>query len=168
MTLHDLITLIWLMVAALAPGANHTGQAATVVNAVAAVVAQDPLPDGWEPDESAAVLVSMAWFESRLGASLIGPARCDIRGDCHAYGIWQAEHRPDLAKDPVAAARYAYSLVREGVRTCPLSPLAPHSGGCFLPGTKKPNTAAQSIGLVRMSTANRILVEAETPKESDE
>jgi hypothetical protein len=168
MTLHDMVALIWLMVAALHPGARETGQAATVVNAVARVVAQDPLPSGWGPDDASATLVSLAWHESRLGANMIGPAKCDSHGDCHAYGIWQAEHRPDLAKDPVAAARYAYSLIRDGVRTCPWSPLAPHAGGCFLPGTKKPNLAAQSMGLVRMQTAYRILHEAESQKEPDE
>jgi hypothetical protein len=155
------LALVWALVAAIHPGAAHTGQVGTVAPAIAYVVDADPLPDTWDKPQAAAALVSMAWNESRFGANPVGPARCDSHGDCHAYGVWQAEHRPWLVKDVVGAARFAYSMLRVGVRDCPEAPLAPMIGGCYFAGTKKPNWTARAISDKRLTEAGRILDEAE-------
>ena len=157
----ELLAFVWLLIAALHPGASHTGDVATLAPAIAAVVSHDPLPTGWTQHESAAVLVTMAWHESRFGAHLVGPARCDKKNDCSAYGIYQAEHRPDLANDAVAATRQEYYMLRVGVRDCPYAPLSPAIGGCFFAGTTRPNLVAQSQSNHRMWEARRILNSAE-------
>jgi hypothetical protein len=163
----QLLAFVLLLMAAVAPGGAHTGNANVVASAIAYVVDRDPLPSGWDKHQSAAVLVEMAYRESRFRVGATGPARCDKRGDCLAYGPFQAEHRPEMARDPIAAARLAYWMLRAGVLTCPEAPLAPAAGGCLIAGTLRPNAAARRISDARMLEANRILDVAEGNVEED-
>ena len=158
---NTLLAFVWLLVAAIMPGASRTGGVGEIVPAIAYVCEHDPAPAGWDAKLGAAVLVRMAWDESRFRQWAVGPAKCDSHGDCGAYSAWQVEHRPYLAKDAVAAARFEYDLIRRGAVACPEHPLSLAVGGCFYAGTTKPNRVGRSIADQRLLKSMQLLDAAE-------
>ena len=118
------------VLSAINPYATRTGSAAEVAYAAAYVVNRFTPPDGWSRELAVAVMATMAWRESRLNPSAVGPAACR-KGDCHAFGAWQVEHRPDILNDSIGQAMFEYDLIRRSAKLCPAHPLAyVTSGDC--------------------------------------
>ncbi len=94
------------------PNAPWKEQYPTIANAIA-IVGQDskPLFSGDKGlEKTAAVLVSLAWFESRFDIHATGD-----HGRSH--GLYQQQGRGELA-DPLEATRVAIETIRQSQKVC--------------------------------------------------
>lgn len=133
-----------LLISTIAPGAEHANAAQDVAAAISHVV-DDTNPIFGSGDVDRAVLVEMAWQESRF--------RRDAVGDSHrSKGAYQLQGVPEaLAFDVDRATVIAYARIRESAKACPASPLAPYaSGSCT-------NRGGRRISALRMAEALRLV-----------
>ncbi len=102
----------------LQPTAPWSGTYAATATAIDQVVHEQPslFTDDLEGlQKTAAVLVSLAWFESTFKPNAVG-------GGGRFRGLYQTGGHGDLA-DPVVATRVALALVRESFELCRARPL---------------------------------------------
>ncbi len=94
---------------------------ATAAAIAATVQREEPLFAGEQGRErTAALLVSLAWFESRFDAHALGD-----HGRSH--GLYQIQEHGELA-DPADATRAALGMLRESFRVCRARPLEERLG----------------------------------------
>jgi hypothetical protein len=133
----------------MAMGVDRVGHAGAFVDAIAWTVEHDAPPPGMTPDEGAALLIVSLAEE---GQFCLGCERGDQR--IHPHGsvcsgqvrAFSEAHARELEESPLACARGAYFVIREGARICPKAILAPYAGGCGKP-------AAEAISRRRVARA---------------
>lgn len=148
-----IVALVLTVLTVIDPPAGQSREAHDLATAIATVVATDARPEGWSTEWTATVLAEIAWHESRLRMDAVGPARPNTDGDAGAYCALQVEHRPELARSPVACVRAGLYILTAGAALCPEHPIAPFAGGCYWPGTYRPNAAARRISDARIGEA---------------
>jgi len=139
-----MLSFVLALVGALHPQARHVGDVGVVSRAIAQVVSEEePLPSTTR-ERTAAILVVMAWHESRFSMGVVGD-------NGRAFCALQVHGAPSLAKSPVACIRTAMRHMRASMRSCPDAPLAAYAGGCKSP-------PARAISAARLREAE--IVEA--------
>ena len=128
---------------ALEPGATYRETYPTTAQAIADAAEANPLPREGAA-KTAAILVALAWFESRFQVNAQGdcPKRtsfgtCEKGSTPQSFGAWQVS-RSNLAgldlspesvlEDAGVAARASLTLVRESFRVCAREPLSSRLG----------------------------------------
>lgn len=146
-----LLQSLYLMAAALAPGATHTYQAPVVLAEIASVVGQSKHTVFATKEQDAAVMLVQAWEESRFTLAAIGDHG-------RALCAYQLQNAPkSVLTSPWLCTKLAYDRLRLSVAACPKEPLAPYIGGCD-------NRTAQAASRYRIAEAVRVLSAVETPK----
>jgi hypothetical protein len=137
-----MLPFVLALVTALHPQASRVGDAGAVSRAIAQVVSsEDPLPN-MTRERTAALLVVMAWHESRFQMRVVGDHG-------RAFCAMQIHDAPWLANSPVACIRAAMKHLRASMIACPDAPLAAYAGGC-------PYPSARAISTSRLREAEKL------------
>jgi len=143
------LVALYLMLAALAgPGMAHSKVARDIAEEIASVLdAAHPIFDSVEKD--AAVMATMAYYESTLGRFVVGDG-----GVAHcAYQLHGAPSR--VLWDLHTCTALAYARLRASAVQCPDAPLAIYvSGSCT-------NRGGRRVSVYRMREAERVQASAE-------
>lgn len=137
-----MLALVIAMMLSLAPGRDHTPNAAAIARVVES---ERPLFKGdGSKLRTVSLIVAIAFRESSFNNDAVS------RTNDHC--MMQVNRRPDLAKDPEACVRVAMTMLRESMRICPAHPVAFYAAG---PGACS-NARAQRISRDRMWLAGKL------------
>jgi hypothetical protein len=137
-----MLPFVLALVAALHPQAPRLTDARAVSRAIAQVVAsEEPLPN-MTRERTAALLVVMAWHESRFQMHAVGDHG-------KSFCALQVQNQPWLADNPLACVRAGMTHLRASMMACPEAPLASYAGGCAFP-------SARAISASRMREAEKL------------
>lgn len=119
--------LAWILVlmVALQPEAPWIATYTGTARAIAEAAEREPIFDGDDgPERTAALLVALAWFESRFQADAIGDAS-------QSFGLYQISrvHAPALELvEPIDATTHALRLLRQSMAICAKRPMVERLG----------------------------------------
>jgi hypothetical protein len=116
---------VWVLtlMVALQPAAPWRASYDDTARAIAQVVTDEApvYPGEFGRERTAALLVSVAWFESNFQPGAVGD--CGHKGPCakgekgRSHGLYQVQGHGDL-EDPVDATRAALGMVRASFKVC--------------------------------------------------